>query len=83
MTPENQTLIEKGTIVSLDGNGMVYKSGYLQITGDKITAIGSGEAPELMRSTANTHPRCHQYGAYSRNGEQPHSSIPIIYSRTG
>jgi 5-methylthioadenosine/S-adenosylhomocysteine deaminase len=52
MTAEYQTLIEKGTIVTLDGNETIHSNGYLQITGDKITAIGSDQAPETIRATA-------------------------------
>jgi len=53
MTTENQTLIENGTIVTLDGNGEIYSHGFLQFTGDTITAIGPGTAPDEIRNTAN------------------------------
>jgi 5-methylthioadenosine/S-adenosylhomocysteine deaminase len=54
MTSDNQVLVENGTIVTLNGDGMIHKNGYLAITGDKITAVGSGKAPDSIRASAKT-----------------------------
>ena len=54
MTSEQSILIEKGTVITLDAAGSIYQPGYLQITGDRITAVGAGEAPEPMRIAAKT-----------------------------
>jgi len=54
MIDQKTIIIEKGTIISLDAAGKIFNPGYLQITGDQISAIGSGEAPEQMRAEAQT-----------------------------
>ncbi|MEI8131317.1 MAG: amidohydrolase [Leptolinea sp.] len=54
MTFENPILIEKGTVITLNGDAKIYQTGYLEITGGLITAIGAGEAPEKLQATAQT-----------------------------
>jgi 5-methylthioadenosine/S-adenosylhomocysteine deaminase len=54
MADEQTTLIEKGTIITLDDKGNIYQPGYLQVCGDRIAALGPGEAPIEMRSSSKT-----------------------------
>jgi len=42
-------LIKNGAIVTVDETNQVYKTGYVFIEDDLITAIGAGEAPSLYR----------------------------------
>lgn len=54
MTNEQNILIEKGTIITLDDGGKIYPCGYLQVRGDRIAAIGAGEAPAELRQASQT-----------------------------
>jgi 5-methylthioadenosine/S-adenosylhomocysteine deaminase len=54
MANEQNILIEKGTIITLDDGGKVYPSGYVQVRGDRIAALGSGEAPLALREASGT-----------------------------
>jgi 5-methylthioadenosine/S-adenosylhomocysteine deaminase len=54
MAIEQNILIENGAIIALDGAGMVFPSGYVQVTGDRIAAVGAGEAPPALREASGT-----------------------------
>jgi 5-methylthioadenosine/S-adenosylhomocysteine deaminase len=48
----SRTLIEKGTVVTLDDAGQVFDPGYLLIENDRIAAVGAGQAPDGLRAGA-------------------------------
>jgi 5-methylthioadenosine/S-adenosylhomocysteine deaminase len=50
---ENTILIENGTLVTVDDKGRVLDPGYLWIDGDRIAAMGAGEAPAPLRDGAD------------------------------
>lgn len=45
----NTTLIENGTIVTINDSQDVYAPGYVLIEDDRIVAVGAGEAPTSLR----------------------------------
>jgi len=47
-----RVLIEKGSVVTIDDEGHIYSPGYVFVEGDKITAVGAGEAPAALREKA-------------------------------
>ena len=47
-------LIEKGTVVTVDGAGQVFDPGYVFIEGDRIAAAGVGPSPATLRAQADT-----------------------------
>ncbi len=47
-------LIENGSILTLDDDGTIYQPGYLQVQGDRIAAVGGGEAPLELRESSHT-----------------------------
>ncbi len=49
---QNRILIENGAIVTVDDAHRVLAPGYLLIKGDRIAAVGRGEAPTPLRSQA-------------------------------
>jgi 5-methylthioadenosine/S-adenosylhomocysteine deaminase len=51
---QNRILIENGTIVTVDNQQQVLAPGYLLIEGDRIGAIGPGEAPVALRAGADS-----------------------------
>ncbi len=54
MENESSILIEHGTIITQDDLGTFHKPGYLQVKGDRIAAMGAGEAPADMRTGSQT-----------------------------
>jgi 5-methylthioadenosine/S-adenosylhomocysteine deaminase len=48
----SRTLIEKGTVVTLDDAGQVFDPGYLLVENDRIAAVGAGQAPDGLRARA-------------------------------
>jgi len=49
---EKSILIEGGTIVTVDDAGHVYNPGYVLSEGDRIVAVGAGEAPSALHARA-------------------------------
>jgi 5-methylthioadenosine/S-adenosylhomocysteine deaminase len=47
---QNRILIENGTIVTVDDYQRVLDPGYLFVEGERITAIGAGDAPASLRA---------------------------------
>lgn len=47
-------LIESGTIVTVDDAGQLFDPGYLFIEGNRIAAVGAGQAPDELRARAET-----------------------------
>ena len=52
MTTEQVILIENGTIITMNEGGQVYQTGYIQVRGDRIAAIGAGPAPAELRAAS-------------------------------
>ena len=52
MTTQQTMLIENGTIISMNEGGQVYQPGYIQVSGDRIAAIGAGQAPAELRAAS-------------------------------
>jgi len=54
MVNDQTILIEHGSVLSLDDRGTIYEPGYVQIRGDRIAAVGAGDAPETLRAGSRT-----------------------------
>ena len=50
----SSTLIEKGTVITLDDARQVFDPGYLLIEDDRIAAVAAGQAPDTSRAGADT-----------------------------
>ena len=50
----SSSLIERGTIVTVNDAGQVFAPGYVFIRDDRIAALGPGEAPAELRQQATT-----------------------------
>ena len=50
--PMERILIERGSIVTVDGDGHIYSPGYVFVEGDQITAVGAGDPPATLREQA-------------------------------
>jgi 5-methylthioadenosine/S-adenosylhomocysteine deaminase len=50
----SSTLIEKGTVLTLDDGGQVFEPGYLLIEDDRIAVVAAGQAPDTLRAGADT-----------------------------
>ena len=53
MTTEHTLLIENGTVITMNDEGQVFQPGYVQVSGDRIAAVGAGRAPEALRIASN------------------------------
>ena len=51
---QNRILIENGAIVTVDDHQRVLDPGYVSVEGERITAIGAGDAPASLRAGAGT-----------------------------
>ena len=48
------TLIENGTVVTLNDTDQIFSPGYVLIDADRITAVGQGQPPDNLRRRADT-----------------------------
>lgn len=53
MKNSKSILIEHGTVFTLDDDATAHQPGYLQVQGNTISAIGPGEAPDMLRSQSD------------------------------